>query len=234
VAGMSLLQGLHLYEIVMMVLGVILFIRVLFLMKSNPKSAVAYFLVSAIFIAWPSIQSIEFAGVIAKVNNQTDELLKNPTDTGTRQAMVENLKKIEGRSSSDPRIATIIARAQFATGNETAAEANLNLALKADPKLPEALALRQKIVSSQKLDQLTEQVKSNPQNEVAKQELAQHLDQVAKEPIANPNVLAKVAQAQAAVGNQQAAAGTAEKVFKISPNSAAALELKKSIVVLPH
>jgi len=223
---MSFLQGLHLYEILLMILGVILFFRVLFLMKSSPKSAAAYFIVSAIFIGWPSVKSIEFGKITVELNNQTEELLKNPTDTATRQAVAENLKKIEGRSSSDPHIATIIARAQFATGNETAAEANLNQALKADPKLPEALALRQKIASIQKLDKLTEQVKSNPQNEAAKQELTQHLAQVAKEPIANPNALATLAQAQAAVGNKQEAAGNAAKALQISPNLKRANELK--------
>ena len=223
---MSFLQGLHLYEIVLMVLGVILFFRVLFLMKSSPKSAAGYFLISAIFIGWPSVKSIEFGKITVELNHQTEELLKNPTDTATRQAVAENLKKNEGRSSSDPHIATIIARAQFATGNETAAEANLNQALKADPKLPEALALRQKIASIQKLDKLTEQVKSNPQNEAAKQDLTQQLGQVAKEPIANPNALATVAQAQAAVGNKQEAAGNAAKALQISPNLKRANELK--------
>jgi tetratricopeptide (TPR) repeat protein len=228
---MSLLQGLHLYEIVLMVLGVILFIRALFLMKSSPKSGAAYFLISAIFIGWPSVKSIEFGEITVELNNQTEELLKNPTDTVTRQAVVENLKKIEGRSTSDPHIITLIARAQFATGNEAAAETNLNQALKADPKLPEALALRQKIASIQKLDQLTEQVKSNPQNEAAKQELTQHLAQVAKEPIANPNALATVAQAQAAVGNKQEAAGNAAKALQISPNVKRASELKNLAAV---
>jgi tetratricopeptide (TPR) repeat protein len=230
---MSLLQGLHLYEIVLMVMGVIVFALAIPRMLKGKKDAIAYILVAAILVGWTSVKSFEFGKITVELNNQTEELLKNPTDTATRQAMVANLQKIEGRSSSDPRVATIIARAQFATGNETAAETNLNQALKADPKLPEAVALREKIASIRKLDQLTQQVKSNPQNEAAKQELTQHLALVEREPLANPNALAKVAQAQAAVGNQQAATGAAEKVIKINPNSAAALELKRTITV-PH
>jgi hypothetical protein len=231
---MSLLQGLHLYELVMMVLGVILFFRVLFLMQSNPKSAVAYFLVSAIFIGWPSVKSIEIGGAVANLSGETDKLLQNPTNSATRQAIEENLKKVEGRSASDPRTAAVIARAQFAIGNEPAAEASLKQALKGDPTLPEAVALQQKIASIQKLDELTQQVKNNPQDDPAKQQLAQHLAQVEREPLANPNALSKVAQAQAAIGNQQAAARAADTVLTINPNSAAALELKKTITVVPH
>ena len=227
---MSLLQGLHLYELVMMVLGVILFLRALFLMKSNPKSTVAYFLVAAIFIGWPSVKSIQFLGVVTNLNSDTDKLLQNPTDTTTRQAVEENLKMVEGRPTSDARTAAVIARAQFAVGNETAAETNLKQALQTDPKLPEAVALQQKIASIQNLGQLTQQVKTNPQDGAAKQQLATHLAQVENEPLANPSALAKVAQAQAAIGNQQAAVRAADKVLKINPNSAAALELKRTII----
>jgi len=110
----------------------------------------------------------------------------------------------------------------------------LQKALHADPRSTEALALKQKIDAIQQLDRLTAKVKSNPQNAAAKEELDQHLAQATREPIANPDALAKVAQAQAAIGNQQEAVRNAEKVIKISPNSAAAIELRRSMPIPPH
>jgi len=231
---MSLLDGLLLYEIVMMVLGVILFFYALVLLKSTPKTGMGCLFVCAIFIGWPSIQSLEFKDGEFKVEKATDKLEKDPTDAQARQIVKDNLPKLEGRPVRNPQVATAIARAQFAIGNEDAAEASLSQALKANSQLPEALALREKTASIQKLDLLTKQVESNPQNETAKQELTQQLTQVVKEPIANPNALAKVAQAQAAIGNRSAAVSAAEKVSKISPNSAVAMELNRTILLAPH
>jgi hypothetical protein len=231
---MSLLQGLYLYEIIMMVLGVILSFYALALLKSTPKTGIGCFLVCAIFIGWPSIQSFAYKDGELKVEKAIHKLQEDPTDGQARQIVKDNLPKLERRPAPNAQVATAIARAQFAIGNEAAAEASLNQALKADPQLPEAVALREKIASIRKLDQLTQQVKSNPLNEAAKQELAQQLAQVVNEPIANPDALAKLAQAQATIGNQQAAASAAAKVSKISPNSAAAMELKRTISVAPH
>jgi tetratricopeptide (TPR) repeat protein len=110
---------------------------------------------------------------------------------------------------------------------------NLQKALQEDPKSTEALELKEKIGAIQQLDRLTEQVKSDPQNEAAKQELTSRLEQAARVPIANPQALAKVALAQAAIGRPQEAASTAEKAIKISPNAASSTALKR-LIAAPH
>src|SRR5678815_2011808 len=178
---MSLLQGLHLFEIVMMVLGVILFFYALPKITSKPKTAIGCFLVCAIFIGWPSIQSIEYGKLVVTLKDANDKLLKDPTDAQARHVVADNLPKVEGRPARNAQVATAIASAQFAIGNEAAAEASLNQALGANPQFPEALALREKIASIRKLDQLTLKVESNLQDEAAKQELTQQLAQVVKE-----------------------------------------------------
>ena len=231
---MNLFQGLYLGEVVLLFLGVVLFLVLIVLLLRGKKGLIGYFFVCIICIGYPSIKSFQYKDFTVTLANDTAALQKDPTDANKRQEVEKTLAKIESRPAPNAEVSTVIARAQFAIGNEAGAQENLKKALAADPKAPEALALKEKIGAIQLLDQLTAQVKSNPQNDAAKQELKLRIEQASKVPISNQDALAKVARAQAAIGNQQEAAGTAEKVFKINPNSQAAIELKKSITVLPH
>jgi tetratricopeptide (TPR) repeat protein len=223
----NLFQGLYLGEVVLLFLGAITFVVLIVRLTMGKKVQVALFFVCIICIGYPSIKSFQYKDFTVTLANETAELQKNPTDAKTRQEVEKTLAKVESRPAPNAEVSTVIARAQFAIGNEAAAQTNLQKALAADPKAPEALALKEKIGAIQQLDQLTAQVKSNPQNDATKQELKLRIEQASKVPIANQDALAKVARAQAAIGNQQEAAGTAEKVFKINPNSPAALEFEE-------
>jgi tetratricopeptide (TPR) repeat protein len=226
---MSFFQGLYSYEIVLMVLGVILFVALLVLLIIGRKGLLGYFLLPVIMIAYPSIQSFAYKDGTLTIEKATDALLQNPTNPDLRSNVAQQLAKIESRPVPNAAVAASIARAQFATGNETAAVANLQKALQADPKLPAALALQQKINAIHELDRLTAAVKANPQDPAAKAELAKGLENATKQPVANPEALVKLAQAQAAIGNQQDALNYADKALKINPKATAAIELKNSM-----
>jgi len=231
---MNFFGGLYSYEVVMLILGVILFVVSIILLIRGRKGLAGYFVLAIAMVGYPSIRSIEYKDGAITIEKNTHELQQDPTNPQTRQALRQELAKIESRPVPDARTATIIARAQFALGNETAAAANLQKALYSDPRSSEALALKQKIDAIQQLDRLTAEVKSNPQNATAKEDLAKHLAQATREPIANPDALAKVAQAQAAMGNHQEAVSNAEKAIKINPNSPAAIELRRSLPIAPR
>lgn len=228
---MNLFQGLYLGEVVLLVLGVILFLALIVLLLRGKKGLIGYFVVCVVCIGYPSIKSFQYGEFSVTLANETTALQKDPGDPQARQAVEKTLAQIESRPAPNAQASALIARAQFAVGNEAAAEVNLQKALAADPKAPEALALKEKIGAIQQLAQLTAAVKSNPENAAARAELTTKIEQATKEPIANQEALAKVAQAQAAIGKSQEAATTAEKVFKINPNAASAIALKKLMVV---
>jgi tetratricopeptide (TPR) repeat protein len=228
-ARISFFQGLSSCEIVLLVLGVILFVALLVLPIVGRKGLLAYSLLPVIMIGYPSIQSIEYKDGTVTIETATDALLQNPTNPDLRNTVEQQLAKIESRPVPNASVAASIARAQFATGKETAATANLQKALQADPKLPAALALQQKINAIHELEPLTAAVKANPQDPAAKAQLAKGLENATKQPVANPEALVKLAQAQAAIGNQQGALNYAEKALTINPKATAAIELKNSM-----
>src|SRR5215471_3653244 len=140
---MNFFQGLYSYEVVMLILGVILFLVTVILLIRGRKGLAGYFVLAMAMVGYPSIRSIEYKDGAITIEKNTHELQQDPTNPQKRQALRQELAKIESRPAPDARTATIIARAQFA--NETAASANLQKALHADPRSTEALALKQKM-----------------------------------------------------------------------------------------
>lgn len=227
---MALFQGLYLFEIVLMILGVVLFLVALVMLRTPPISTkLPLFVVAVAMIAWPSVKSLQYKDGVVQIDTNTQALLNNPTDTSARSAVQASLPGIAARSASDPRSALILARAQYALGDQSAAEASLAQALQADPNNPEALKLKSRIESINQLQALTAEVTKNPANTAVKEQLRKQVTEVAETPLANPNALAILASAQAAAGEPQKALNTANRLLKIQPTSETAIKLHESV-----
>jgi len=112
-----------------------------------------------------------------------------------------------------------LASAQYALGDEKAAQVNLDKVLKIDPNQPAAVTLKNKMTAVNKLDQLANVVEKNPSDTAAKQQLAVVTSQVSKLPLANSQAIATLAKAQTLTGDQQAAQKSTQKALKINPNA---------------
>jgi tetratricopeptide (TPR) repeat protein len=216
-------DGFYLFEWVLMVLGVILFVVLVvafFYQLTHNRSVgmlLAFFMVPIAMIGYPSLQSIQISDNKVSLEKKADAVLSNPADTTARNELQQQVEKLRSRPFSDPATLTTLSKAEFALGDDQVAKNNLEKALQKDPQLPAAKQLQIKIDSLDRLAPLTAQVKSNPTDEKAKAELNQTLNTVAQQPVANPAALLKVAQAQAALGDQAKAEKNIEIVKKINP-----------------
>src|SRR5215469_6306991 len=201
----ALTDGLYGYEIVMLVLGIILFIVSLFgliqgLRKgTNVTPLLAFFGLSIAMVGYPSVQSITLGKDELEIEKSTHELTQSPTNTGVRQSVQSTLSKIENRPIADPQKLTLVAAAQYALGQDSAAKQNLQKVLQTSPNLADAKALQQKIEFVDKVTNLTTQVESNPANGSAKQSLQSTLSEATKFQFANPGALTQLARGQAAI-----------------------------------
>jgi hypothetical protein len=216
-------DGLYLFEWVLMVLGVILFVVLVIgffyqlTHKGNIVALLGFFLVPVAMIGYPSLQSIQIKDGVVTLDKTTDALHANPTDTSTRQSLEQQVTKLGQRSFSDAATLTSLSKAQFALGDEQTAKANLSKALQMNPGLSTAKELQTKIASVDQLATLTSKVQSNPGDQQAKEQLSQVVNTASQQPIANPSALLKVAQAQAALGDEAKAAQTTAIVRRINP-----------------
>jgi tetratricopeptide (TPR) repeat protein len=216
-------DGLYLFEWVLMVLGVILFVVLVIgffyqlTHKRNIGVLLAFFMVPIAMIGYPSLQSIQISKDKISLDKKADTVLAHPADLTARKELEQQVDTLRSRQFSDPATLTVLSKAEFALGQDQTAKNNLEKALQKDPQLPAAKQLQIKIDSLDRLAPLTDKVKSNPTDEKAKAELNQTLNTVAQQPVANPAALFKVAQAQTALGDHAKAKETMAIVQKINP-----------------
>jgi hypothetical protein len=189
---MKFFDGLYPYEIVLLVLGVLLFLVlilafVVLLTRKQPYGKLLiFFAIPIIMIGFPGVKSFEVSAGVVKIEKDTRALEENPTDKNLRVSLEKTVANLSARPIADPHASTTIARAQLAPGNGTAAEARLEKALKEASQLPSAIDLKRRIELDRKLPALTSQVEQNPDNAAAKTELTRTVREVDKFQIANP------------------------------------------------
>jgi tetratricopeptide (TPR) repeat protein len=218
---MRLFDGLYLYEVVMLALGVFLFVVLVL--------ALVFFMVSIVMMGYPSIKSVQVQKDGVNIEKTARELRENPDKAEVRSKLEQQVSSIGDRPISDPTTLTHLATAQFALGHDKAAEQTVKKALKSDPKAAGARELQDRITAVQKLDSMVAEVEKNPGDTAAKSQLQQTVKEASQQPNANPTALARIAKAQQALGQSEEAAKNLQKALKIDPNLAELKTLKDSI-----
>jgi len=238
---MRLFDGLYLYEVVMLFLGAFLFIVLVLALvyqmmhKRNFAGLLVFFVLSVVMMGYPSIKSMQVQNNTLTIEKTTHDLQSKPADAQVRSELEKQVANVSDRPISDPAALTRVAQAQFALGNEKAAEQNIQKALERDPDAPDARELQKKIIAVQKLDSMAKEVEKHPDDAAAKQQLQQTLSQASQQPTANPVALTKIAKAQVVLGQQEKATENVNKALLINPNLTEAKKVKTSIVVSqPH
>lgn len=152
---MKFFEGLLSYEIVLLVMGVILFlfmlvIMVVFVVKQRPiRSLVVFFLLPVVMIGFPSIEKIKFGNVIDIIKDKSDVLAQNPQNKEVRSVLEAELAKIDEKRISRQQTEMIIAKANIAiatsydaSGNRAEAIRRTDKALKIKPELESAKRLK--------------------------------------------------------------------------------------------
>ena len=232
---MKFFDGLYPYEIVLLVLGVLLFLVlilafVLLLMRGKPYGKILMsFAIPILMVGFPGVKSFEISESAVKIEKYTRALQENPTDNNLRESLAKEVRSVSARPLADPHVSVTIARAQLALGDNTAAETNINKALEKAPQLPAAVDLKKRIELERNLAALTFQVEQNPNDVAAKAKLAKTVSEVTHLKIANPVTISNLARAQSVLGDQAKAQVNVDKALTINPNLAPAIQLKKQI-----
>jgi len=117
---MSFFSGLYLYQVVMLVTGVLIFIVTLILLVILTATGkeigklFLFFALSIVMIGFPAYSKIEISKDGVKLEKDTEQLLRNPTDKALRDRLFAEATKLSARPYSDPKMLTTVARAQIA------------------------------------------------------------------------------------------------------------------------
>lgn len=224
----KLTDGLRLYEVVLLLLGSIMFLALVIMLiiysaqRRRLKPLFMFFAVPVLMIVWPSIQKIRIDGKGAEIEKQIAEVQKNPTEEN-KDKLSELLTDVEKRDVKDPDVVKDMAVAQYVLGDDKKAEEtieHLPPALKDDPKV---MQVRRSIILSNQLRAQLTAVQQNPADSGKMRELDRLQQQAATLSIKNPALVKEVATAQYLIGNSKAAEQT---IKTLSPKDAATTEMK--------
>jgi hypothetical protein len=161
---MSIFTGLYGYEIIMLVLGVVLFVVLIFILlrsvvKDQPwGKLVPFFLLPIFMIGFPSFKKLSYDDGKIELEKVTHSLSENPTDTITRKQAEDAIQSVEGRGQKDPGALVAIAGAHWALGNYDSCQ---RLVARAERLSPADTALQAQIGVLQGKVQLHNQFKQD-------------------------------------------------------------------------
>jgi len=142
-------DGLHSYEVVLMVLGIVMFVMLaavmlLYVYRERKLTALLpFFMLPVVMIGFPAFQKISFGKDVVSVEKALATVEDHPGDTKAREQLEESVKHVAQRPTTDSKVNLTLARAYKALGQRDRALDRVNSALKVNPRLPEATRLRE-------------------------------------------------------------------------------------------
>ena len=247
---MNLLNGIQLYELVLMILGFILGLVLIFVflylsLQGRTNLKLLYgFIAPIVMIGYPSIQSISFSKDVIKIDKLVQKVNANPSDTLAQQALIQEIQTLpKSRCITSTDAMTTIADAQSALGLYDSAQVTINKAIKLDPSSNKAIQshkeIEQKWHIQKDFEQRVEVLKLNmealgkkPTDNKLRDSIARRLKdlQAIDAPVRVHQAQAVlVAKAAAIVGEKLAAEQITNAVLSANPKFEEAQNLKKQI-----
>jgi hypothetical protein len=147
----KLFDGLHSYEMVLVVLGCILFfvLVVLLVVRAIQNRSVAplflFFVVPVLIIGFPAVSKVKFDKDGVEIDKLALILAQNPSDETAKRKIETLVAQIKPRASESAAGLVKIARAEAILGQPAKAVDTLNQALKRNPELEVAVDLRSRL-----------------------------------------------------------------------------------------
>jgi hypothetical protein len=145
---MKLLEGLYLHEVILMVLGALLFVVLLVLLvysvlkNRDLKLVLLSFLLPVLMIGFSSVKKIQFDKLVVDLEHQARQLEQKPGDQQLRAEVEKNVATVTDARpiGNRPDTLVIVARAQNALGQEQQALDTAKRAVKIDPSVATRIA----------------------------------------------------------------------------------------------
>ncbi len=233
------LDGLYLYEIVLLFLGIFLFVvlvmvLVFFVIKHRPiKSLVLFFPIPIVMIGFPGIQNFQLGKDLLYVERAKRQIAENPSDSATKAELDKRLKSLESRPITDPDFLREIAEGEAAVGDSVKALEMTEKIIQNNPPSEDTKRLWERLATpTVKLEQGISKVSENPENEKTREKLADQLKKFENSSVQlSPYAIYQTARAHLALGDTTKAISQLDSVIKDKPDNQWAKNLKKNLSI---
>jgi tetratricopeptide (TPR) repeat protein len=141
-------EGLHSYEKLLAILGIVLFAVLVFalityvLQRRGIGTLLPFFLVPLVMVGFPGIQKISYENGKLVLERALAKVEQNPNDAAARAQLQASVEKVAPRAGTDPTSNLPLARAYQKLGQPERALEKADSAVRADPRSREALDLQ--------------------------------------------------------------------------------------------
>jgi tetratricopeptide (TPR) repeat protein len=243
------INGLLLYELVLIIAGSILFLALVFILVYNMiknrsiKGLLLFFIFPIVMIGFPSFQSIAFENGKFELKKLSEEVKNNPSNETKREELEKVIKGIsEERIVNDLEASRYVAEAQLALGNINESEKAIKNAILIEKDNKESIKtyneikkikskneqyhkniekLNQVLNSIEKKEKLPQQEIENIKEIISKTEVPLYTDEKSQ---------IVIAKSLEKLGDKKSFIKILNNVIKSNPNSKEAKLIKKVIL----
>jgi hypothetical protein len=148
---MKLFDGLYLYEIVLLILGAVLFVVLLAMLimfalrNRSVKPLLLFFVIPIVMIGFPAIAEVKFTKDGVEIQKVTKQLAADPSNTELKTKLETLVQDAKPRFSKSEDGLVKIARAEAVLGKQEKAVETVNQALAQNPQSEVAKDLRTRL-----------------------------------------------------------------------------------------
>jgi hypothetical protein len=216
---MNAFEGLYIYEVILLVLGAILFtvliVLLIFLILKNRsvKALIALFPLCIVMIGFAGIQKVRFDNGVVEIERTTQMLAQNPDDTEAKERLLEILPSVENRPVQSTSNLIALARAHEVMGDLIGAEMYTETVLSRDPASDAAIEMKKRI----DLNRSITEYENNPGNTDVRRRLAEETRALEGSGMLEPSTLVTLVEARIALGDTATARNHADTLVSRDP-----------------
>jgi hypothetical protein len=202
----KLTDGLHLYEVVILVLGSVMFLALVAILiifsaqRRSLKQLFMFFAVPVLMLVWPSIQKIKISDTGAEIEKQIAQVEENPS-AENKESLKASIKFLEKRDIKDPEVRKRLIKAHYLLGNNKAAEETIKTLPPADAADTRIRDIKTSINVSDKLKSQLELVNKNPEDSNKIKELNKIRSEASQLKVKNEELTVRIDTAQKRIVN---------------------------------
>lgn len=234
---MQVFEGLYFYELILLMLGIILFITMLIILivyavkGRSFKGLLAFFILPIIMIGFPSYQKISFDNGVITAEKYAMQLNADPADSTLRNKLQETLNNIEDRPVTEPSTLLKISKAALSAGDTVKAVKLAEDVLKKKPNSQEAQQLIKRYNTPRiKVEKSINDLQENPDNLSIRNNLSKELTSLSDSSKKSALTYQTIASGHLVLGDTVKALHFVDSALKIKPNSSEALKLRRRII----
>ncbi len=192
----NLLEGLFLHDIVLMILGILLFIVLLialliYVSRKEPFGKLLFFFfIPIVMVGYPGIQKISFSSDLIELEKKKEQVVLNPEDNTAREELEKSLEAIENHPVKSAENLASIGEAYMILEKYQKAEKFADAALSQSPDLPKAREVKNVVELEKNLKNVGQRV-TDPQTEAKVRQNLQVLEEASNESVLRKQILSQ-------------------------------------------